>query len=46
MNGSSTDQSNARAIDWFQHHYHELQGEVSSEREQWEEEMTDLSHEN
>ncbi|EAT77135.1 hypothetical protein SNOG_15470 [Parastagonospora nodorum SN15] len=45
INGWSSDQSNARIIDWFQHHYDELQGEMSSEREQWEEEMKDFSHE-
>jgi hypothetical protein len=41
----TADQNNARVIDWFQHHYHELHGEMSSEQQQWEEEMTDFSHE-
>jgi hypothetical protein len=30
-------ENNARVIDWFQQHYQELHGEVSSERRQWAE---------
>jgi hypothetical protein len=39
----SEDPTNSQAIDWFQHQYRILQGEVSLERQQWAEEMTTLS---
>ncbi|KAF2125272.1 hypothetical protein P153DRAFT_389432 [Dothidotthia symphoricarpi CBS 119687] len=38
-----TDRSDTEFYDGFQERYRELHGEVSSEREQWAEEMTDLS---
>jgi hypothetical protein len=42
---ATINENNAYVIEWFQQHYRELHGEMSSEQQQWEEEMTDFSHE-